>query len=159
MVLAGLLWMSCLVYWNDVIIIGKTFMEHLQNLRAVFERFWVTGLNHGKCRFCAHRWVLCVTEYLLMECRPIPPSREGCIVANTDIQVGGSTVPWAANYYQRFLRDFASIAKPLHHLTEKAARFEWTNECLATSRSTATGSQHPHVFAGFNQPFHPVSQV
>ena len=39
MVLAGLLWMSCLVYWNDVIIIGKTFMEHLQNLRAVFERF------------------------------------------------------------------------------------------------------------------------
>jgi len=45
MVLAGLLWTSCLVYLDDVIIIGKTFMEHLQHLRAVFERFREAGLK------------------------------------------------------------------------------------------------------------------
>ena len=27
------------------------------------------------------------------------------------------------------MQDFATIAKSLHHLTEKAAQFEWTNEC------------------------------
>jgi len=35
MVLAGLLWTSCLVYLDDAVIIGKTFTEHLQHLRAV----------------------------------------------------------------------------------------------------------------------------
>lgn len=27
------------------------------------------------------------------------------------------------------MKDFAAIAKPLHRLTEKTAKFEWTNEC------------------------------
>ena len=34
-----------------------------------------------------------------------------------------------ANYYRRFVKDFASISKPLHHLTEKTSRFEWTSDC------------------------------
>ena len=28
-----------------------------------------------------------------------------------------------ANYYRRFIQDFASLAKPLYRLTEKGARF------------------------------------
>ena len=34
-----------------------------------------------------------------------------------------------ANYYRRFVKDFAVIAKLLHRLTEKTARFEWGDEC------------------------------
>ena len=34
-----------------------------------------------------------------------------------------------ANYYRRFVRNFARIAKPLHHLTEKTAKFERSHEC------------------------------
>ena len=36
-----------------------------------------------------------------------------------------------ANYYQRFVQRFASIAEPLHRLTEKTAPSEWTEECQA----------------------------
>ena len=32
MVLAGLQWTNCLVYLDDIIVIGKTFPEHLRNL-------------------------------------------------------------------------------------------------------------------------------
>ena len=29
-------------------------------------------------------------------------------------------------YYRRFIKDYGSIAKPLHELTEKTTAFEWT---------------------------------
>lgn len=34
-----------------------------------------------------------------------------------------------ANYYHRFGRDSATIARPLHHLTENTATFEWSSQC------------------------------
>jgi hypothetical protein len=37
-VLRGLTYDSCLVYLDDVIVIGRTFPEHLRNLKKVFER-------------------------------------------------------------------------------------------------------------------------
>lgn len=33
------------------------------------------------------------------------------------------------SYYRRFVEGFASIAKPLHRLTEKQTPFKWTAEC------------------------------
>ena len=34
-----------------------------------------------------------------------------------------------ANYYRRFVQNFATIAKPLHRLTEKTTHFMWTSDC------------------------------
>ena len=33
------------------------------------------------------------------------------------------------SYYRKFIRGFATIAKPLHKLTEKVTKFEWTTDC------------------------------
>jgi hypothetical protein len=42
---------SCLVYLDDVIVIGHTFPEHLRNLKKVFERLREAflKLNRDKC--------------------------------------------------------------------------------------------------------------
>ena len=45
LVLAGLQWPHCLVYLDDVIILGATFQEHLANLQSVFERLRQAGLK------------------------------------------------------------------------------------------------------------------
>jgi len=34
-----------------------------------------------------------------------------------------------ANYYRRFVQDFSKIASPLTKLTQKNAKFQWTEEC------------------------------
>ena len=38
--LAGLQWSSCLVYLNNIIVIGKTFKDHLMDLKRGFQRSW-----------------------------------------------------------------------------------------------------------------------
>ena len=52
-VLNGILYKSCMVFIDDVLIIGKTWEEHLQNLRLVFERLASANLKLKlkKCDF------------------------------------------------------------------------------------------------------------
>ena len=44
-VLAGLEWMNCFVYLDDILIASKTFNEHLDHLREVFNRLCKAGLR------------------------------------------------------------------------------------------------------------------
>jgi hypothetical protein len=44
-VLAGLNWDICLVYLDDIIIMGKSFEDMLNNLTKVFDRFQHAGLR------------------------------------------------------------------------------------------------------------------
>ena len=52
-VLAGLIRSCCLVYLNDVMVIGKNFSEHLDNLRQVFERFHNANLKLKPEKCCS----------------------------------------------------------------------------------------------------------
>ena len=56
-VLAGLQWSSCLVYLDDIIIMGRSFEEHLKNLQHVLERLKQAGLKlqPKKCQFLQHQ--------------------------------------------------------------------------------------------------------
>jgi len=52
MVLAGLHWDICLVYIDDIIVMGSSFNEHVQNVAQVLQRLQSTGLKlkPTKCR-------------------------------------------------------------------------------------------------------------
>jgi hypothetical protein len=45
LVLAGLNWAHCLVFIDDLIILGATFEQHLQNMQAVFQRLREANLK------------------------------------------------------------------------------------------------------------------
>jgi hypothetical protein len=52
-ILKGPTYESCVVYLDDVIVIGCTFQEHLHNLQKMFQRFREAHLNFNldKCQF------------------------------------------------------------------------------------------------------------
>ena len=52
-VLCGLQWSECLVYLDDVVVLGATFEEHIQALQSVLKRIRETGmkLKPTKCTF------------------------------------------------------------------------------------------------------------
>ena len=45
LVLSGIQWERCLVYIDDIVIMGKTFQHHLQNLKLVLQRLRQAGLR------------------------------------------------------------------------------------------------------------------
>jgi len=53
-VLAGIQWSRCLVYLDDVIVVGRTFREHLENLGIVLQRLREANLRlkPAKCFLC-----------------------------------------------------------------------------------------------------------
>ena len=132
LVLAGLQWSNCLVYLDDVLIIGRTFREHLNNLELVFDRLRKAGLKlkPSKCDICKKQ-VNYLGHVVSADGIATDPSKTEKVnkwpipTSQKEVQQFLGLV----SYYRRFIKDFATIAKPLHSLTEKNSQFRWTDQC------------------------------
>lgn len=60
-----------------------------------------------------------------------------------------------ANYYRRFIKGFAEIAKPLHKLTERNTLFLWTSECQTSFDILRDRLSAPPIlsYPDFSKPF------
>ena len=132
LLLSGLKWKTCLVYLDDVIIFAHTFEEHLHRLKGVFERFREAGvkLKPSKCLFCRSQ-VQFLGHVISSAGISTDPSKT-ILVADWPTPTSGKDVQkflGLASYYRRFVPACAAIAKPLHRLTEKTAKFKWSTQC------------------------------
>ena len=131
-VLAGLEWRSCFVYLDDILIASKTFEEHLDHLREVFDRLRKAGLRlkPKKC-LLLRREVPYLGHVISKEgIRPDPAKTEKVHRFPTPVdETKVRQFLGLASYYRRFVPGFAQIAAPLHALTKKNAVFHWTPEC------------------------------
>ena len=116
------------VYFDDILIYSTCLPEHLDHLCAVFNALRATCLfgNLDKCAFCTER-----VSFL------------GYVVTPQGIEVDERKVhaiqSWPtpltvtqvrsflglAGFYRRFVKDFSTIAAPLHELTKKGVSFHW----------------------------------
>ena len=111
---------------------GQTFKQHVQNLREVFQWLRNAGLKlkPSKCDLCCKQ-VQCLGHIVSDDGVHTDPAKTEKVadwpVPKTRKEV--QQFLGLANYYHRFVKDFATIAKPLHHLTEKNCKFVWTSNC------------------------------
>lgn len=133
-ILAGLLGDTCLVYLDDIIIVGKDFDDHLKKLEQVLSKLRDANLklNPKKCSFFKRK-----VNYL------------GHVISSDGIQTCPEKISavkdWPTpkdktavraflglcSYYRRFVKNFSDIAKPLHQLTEEKRQFNWDEQCAA----------------------------
>ena len=124
--------MPCLVYLDDVIVLGKSFSEHLQNFQAIFHRMRQARLTlkHSKCALPKQK-----VQYLghivskdVISFDPVKVNKLQTWPIPKTIQAVCQFLGFCS-YYRWFIQNFAHIAKPLHKLTEQKAKFKWTQEC------------------------------
>jgi hypothetical protein len=131
-ILEGLHWKTALVYLDDVIVYGSSFQQELQRLSEVFSRFRAANLrlNPKKCHLFQKE-----VSYL------------GHIVSEKGVRTDPDKVsavkqwpePTCVNelrsflglcsYYRKFVKNFATIAAPLHNLMKKEQTFTWSTGC------------------------------
>jgi len=122
----------CLVYLDNIIVYSKTVEEHLIRLKKLFDRLRIANLKlkTSKCH-------LLRAEINFLG---LVVSAEGVSTDSSKIEaVKDWPVPedvhevrsflGLTSYYRHFEPTFAEIAAPLHALTIKNKKFEWTTLC------------------------------
>uniref|UniRef100_A0A5S6QK48 RNA-directed DNA polymerase n=1 Tax=Trichuris muris TaxID=70415 RepID=A0A5S6QK48_TRIMR len=131
-VLEGLQWRTCLVYLDDIIVFARTPIEQMQRLDEVLNRLQKAGLKlkPSKCK-------IMTTEVVFLG---------HTISANgiaTDASKCAAVERWhpprclnelrqflgLASYYRKFVKNFATIAAPLHRLLRKDSKWVWNQDC------------------------------
>ena len=157
-VLVGLAREKCLIYLDDVLVIGQTFSEHLSNLREVFNRLTTAGLKlkPAKCRL-GREEVAFLGYVVSADGISADP---GKVRAVTDFPTPRDLKSLRAflgltSYYRRFTPRYSAIAHPLYHLTRKDVPFEWTSDChIAFTRLKSTLTEAPVLaYPQFGHPF------
>ena len=158
LVLADLVGASCLVYLDDIIVLGKDFHDHHQNIQSVLQRLREAGLKlrPPKCSFFRKK-VRYLGHTVTREGVAVDPDKVAKVM-NWPTPTSAREVQQflgLANYYRRFIQNFATKARPLHHLTEKSVHFEWTSECQEAFDALHTQLVSTPVLAypDFTRPF------
>ena len=130
--LSGLQWEKCLIYLDDIIVVGKTFDQMITNLRSVFDRLVSAGLKL-KPKKCAlfSKSVLYLGHIISEDGIATDPAKTK-VISEWPRPCDATEVRsflGLCGYYRRFIKGFSNIARPLHKLTENDKEFVWTNDC------------------------------
>ncbi|GFQ86474.1 retrovirus-related Pol polyprotein from transposon 17.6 [Trichonephila clavata] len=131
-VLRGLSPEACLIYLDDIIIVGRDFEEHLSNQRKVLKKLKQANLklNPDKCNLfrseVSYLRQIISAEGVRTGPRKVATVKEWSQPRNVHEL---RSFLGLCTYYRRFVKGFSLIARPLHRLTEHKRPFVRTEEC------------------------------
>lgn len=141
---------NAFIYMDDLIVIGTSVKSHLINLENVFKicRRYNLKLNPEKCEFfrpevtflghsCTEHGLRPDSKKLeAIDKYPRPHDKESC-----------KRFTAFANYYRRFIRNFADIVRPLNKMTKKKSTFNWSLDCEVAFNKIRGVLKSKHVLA------------
>ena len=127
-VFRGLIGKVCIVYIDDLIILGRSLEEHLANIELVLDRLQKAGLKIkiSKCNFMK-REVVYLGHTLTQKGIRVNEEKIQAIIkypTPTTVKEVKSFIG-LASFYRRFVKGFADIAAPLTDLLKSDTEFTW----------------------------------
>lgn len=111
-------------------IVSESITENLNTLRQVLLLFKSYGfeLDYDKCQFLKQK-----VEYVITKDGITMNDLHTEAISNFPLPKSVNEVQrflGLTNYIRRFIKDYASIAKPLYHLTRKSVDFVFYSDCM-----------------------------
>ena len=152
LVLRGLTWKTVLAFLDDILVLGGSFEEHLQNLAEVFLRLREYGLKlkPKKC-LLFHQEV----EFLgrMVSSNKLAMSSQNVqVIHDWPVPTCSKDVErflGLANYHRSFVKDFSKRAEPLYRLVGKG-KFQWTDREQEAFEDLKRALSEPPVLALLN---------
>ena len=120
------------VYIDDILVHSANVYEHAQHLRQVFDRLKEANLSlrGSKCHIAMSK--VSYLGHVFSSAGMSPDQQKVAAVSEWRTATSVEEVQkfiGLASYYRQYIQGFSDIAKPLHNLTLKQARFIWSDEC------------------------------
>lgn len=146
--LQGLQWETCLVYIDDIIVYGTTFEQHIHRVEQVLDRMKQAGLKlkPEKCNMLQHKVLF--LGHVVSNDGVLPDPTNTSKIVDWPVPQNTKHVKQfvaTASYYRRFVRDFATMARPLTELTKKDRKFEWGDACQTAFENLKRALTGPEV--------------
>ena len=123
---------SAVAYLDDLLMYGKTFDEHRENLQKVFDALRKANLklHVGKCQWGVSKVVFLGVMITPDGLQPDPKK----LSAISELKPPSCVrqvreVLGLMGFYRRYIPHFSILAAPLHKLTNKDQDFQWTDDC------------------------------
>ena len=132
MILNKLKYKCAIPYLDDILILSQNKEDHFRDLQDVFEslRYGNLKLKTSKCEYFMDQidfLGMVVTPKGLQPCPKKVQVIKTFPTPKTVKQV--RSFNGMCQFYKKFIKDFATLAKPLYRLTEDKVKFHWTEEC------------------------------
>ncbi|HSN22734.1 MAG TPA: reverse transcriptase family protein, partial [Methylomicrobium sp.] len=131
-VLRGLSPAKCLIYLDDILVMGKSPTEMFNRLDEVFQRFRESRLriHPAKCHWAVKR--VKFLGHIFDERGISVDDAKFSIIRDFPVPTTPKKVRsflGLANFYRRFIKAFSQISAPLRTLLKTDAKFVWTQQC------------------------------
>lgn len=130
--LQGLQWITSLIYIDDIIVYGRNFDEHIARVEEVLERIKIAGLKLKPNKSNMFQTSVVFIGHVVSKEGVKPnPANIAKVVDWPQPKTAKQIRQFVAlgSYYRRFIKDYASMVKPMVELTKKGKHFNWDETC------------------------------
>lgn len=119
-------------YIDDILIFSKTFSDHIEHLKQIFQAIKKEGLRlkFSKCKFAADS-----VKYLghIIQNNTVTPLKDNLVSIKNfptpRTQKNVRQFLGKINFYLKYVPNIAIKLEPLHNLLRKGQNFNWTKAC------------------------------
>ena len=151
-VFSDYLYKFVLIFIDDICIHSKSTEEHINHIKLVFERLdeYNLRLHPKKCDFCTDELTYLGHVITPEGVKPDPEKQLAVEKFPTPRTVRDvRSFLGLSSYYRRFVKSYASIAKPLNQLLKKDQPFVWTKECQIAFETLKNKLISPPIMSHF----------